>query len=193
MRLISLCAQHVNYKHVSIDSTPTHVSLLLTSLLMDPSSSKCRTSFDCCLFFMGCCHVTALLILIMSAYIFPASCLHFRTSLWSITANRWVHLQYSPYTDMTFCRSSWIQSDFVTHDVLVSFSSDESMCVQQNVRPVRESPAFSCVSYVCTNQCDDLPVWLFSNLCDVFVAFVLGFWGMCRFGCCVSVGDSNSN
>ena len=71
---------------------------------MDPLSFKCWISFDsfCCLFFlMGCDHVTALLIL-MSAYIFPASCLHFRTSLRSITANRWVHLWHSQYTVWSF-------------------------------------------------------------------------------------------
>lgn len=113
--MIFLCAQHVNYKHVLINWTSTHVSLLLTSLLTAPSSSKCRMSLDsfAVCFFMGCNHVTAALLILMSADIFPASCLHFRTSLWSITANRWVHLQYSRYTVWNLCRSLWIQSDFI--------------------------------------------------------------------------------
>lgn len=47
--------------------------------------------------FVGCNHITAWLIL-MSAHIFPASCLHFRTSLRSITANRWVPLPWSRHS-----------------------------------------------------------------------------------------------
>lgn len=89
-------------------TTPLNYLSCLTSLLMDPLTSECWLSFDSfTVCFLGCNHVTALLIL-MNAYIFPASCLHFRTSLWSITANRWVHLQYSSLTVCKLFHSLWL-------------------------------------------------------------------------------------
>lgn len=79
-----LSAQHVNSEHASVHPA-ARISLPLASLLMDPLRLLLLFVF------MGCDHVTAWLIL-MNAHIFPASCLHFRTSLRSITANRWVTL-----------------------------------------------------------------------------------------------------
>lgn len=69
-------------------------------------SARYKLWFILAFVFVGCNHVTAWLIL-MSAHICPASCLHFRTSLRSITANRWVHLLWSRHT-VWKCWMSWI-------------------------------------------------------------------------------------
>lgn len=160
-------------------NSATHVSLLLTSSLMDPSTFKCGMSFDssCCLFFVGCNHVTAWLIL-MSAHIFPASCLHFRTSLRSITANRWVHLQYSRYTVWNFCRPSWIY--------VMSYSATSSylMCIQQNVQPFVRSQTPLLVCRVCMYSwmcdCFQLFCTVFSRIWDFRVIFIVACVGDCK-------------
>ena len=180
------CAQHVNYKHALITWQAAHVSLLLTSSLMDPSSSSPEWALICLLFvFMGCNHVTAWLIL-MSAYIFPASCLHFRTSLWSITANRWVHLRYNSYKYTLFLlhnrfSPTWLlMSSYMLSDV-VSSCALYFVFVQQNIYlytfclSCHPFLVCVCVRVFVVFACDKLlfePFWIFS-------VSVLGIFRVC--------------